>query len=887
MRPTITRKTRRTLAALVLVGATGISTATAVAQSPARPSKTGAEQRGQHETARGFYDVRRGSGSAARQAEFRTTAKAAARPATKALRRSLGDTALVDIDGTTGTPRMVAKLDGYLTPASSASPKSVALGYVGDNLAGFGLASEDLATFKFRDDYTDVAGIHHLSWSQTISGIPIFGYGLQASVNKKGRLLTIGGSPVPSALITPRPAPARLSATDALRAARRDAGETALRPGPRDTASQVLVVTRKATYLGWQTITMSSSRPALSVRDAASGRLLYRRPLAQDETSEPLARKPKPSTGVAFEYFPKAPHGGGYIPVNYTKKGWLSAGASKLSGNNSHAYSDVNDSNSPQKSEEVGPKSGTPGATSSSRSTWAASPSATTRSPARGTPTCRSPGRRTGPRTPPRSSSSSTTSTTTCSRPRSGSPRTPATSRPRTPPARARARTPWPRRPLDGANTAGGLPDGGHIDNANMSTPPDGHAPTMQMYLQHEPFTTYPDGDPFPANNTGDEGDTVYHEYTHGLSNRLVIDPNGVSSLGRRPGGRDGRGVERLVRVRLPGQEGPAHRQARQGRRPAGHLRRRRPGPGPHGGRWTASSARRPAPTAPAATPVTPAATPTPTTPRSAVVPRCTPTARSGARPSGTCAASSARPPPTSLVTRAMELAPYNPSFLDMRNAILIADTAVFGGSHQADIWDVFADRGMGYFAGSLGGDDAAPAADFEVPPATPVMGTITGTVTDQDSGDPVSGVPVTLAFQGGNTTANPTAITAVDGTYTLGPVPVGEYGKLVVNGSGYDVTSSPVTVDAGGTTADFEVRRDWAAASGGGCGDRLRRARLLRLRLWAERGDRRLAGHRLEQHHRRRRGTDQRDGAEGDRHRAAADGRRHRARGGPGGDVR
>ena len=65
-------------------------------------------------------------------------------------------------------------------------------------------------------------------------------------------------------------------------------------------------------------------------------------------------------------------------------------------------------------------------------------------------------------------------------------------------------------------------------------------APVMQMYLQHQPGTSYPDGDPFSPTNVGDEADTVYHEYTHGLSNRLVIDPGGISIAGRRPGGRDG-----------------------------------------------------------------------------------------------------------------------------------------------------------------------------------------------------------------------------------------------------------------------------------------------------------------------------------------------------------
>ena len=52
----------------------------------------------------------------------------------------------------------------------------------------------------------------------------------------------------------------------------------------------------------------------------------------------------------------------------------------------------------------------------------------------------------------------------------------------------------------------------------------------MQMYLQHQPGTSYPDGDPFSPTNVGDEADTVYHEYTHGLSNRLVVDPGRLHS---------------------------------------------------------------------------------------------------------------------------------------------------------------------------------------------------------------------------------------------------------------------------------------------------------------------------------------------------------------------
>ena len=45
------------------------------------------------------------------------------------------------------------------------------------------------------------------------------------------------------------------------------------------------------------------------------------------------------------------------------------------------------------------------------------------------------------------------------------------------------------------------------------------------------------------------------------------------------------------------------------------------------------------------------------------------------------------------------------------------ADLAGYGGRHHKAIWHVFAHRGMGYYAGSFGGNDTAPGASFRVPP--------------------------------------------------------------------------------------------------------------------------------------------------------------------------
>ncbi|MER5210258.1 M36 family metallopeptidase [Streptomyces sp. NPDC002838] len=100
-----------------------------------------------------------------------------------------------------------------------------------------------------------------------------------------------------------------------------------------------------------------------------------------------------------------------------------------------------------------------------------------------------------------------------------------------------------------------------------------------------------------------------------------------------------------------------------------------------------------------------------------------------------------------SLVTRAMELSPANPTFLDQRNAILQADTVVNGGRAHDRIWKVFAQRGMGWFAAALSGDDTRPDEDFSLPPGpdTPVV-TLTGKVTDEASGTPVSGATVSIS---------------------------------------------------------------------------------------------------------------------------------------------
>jgi hypothetical protein len=137
-----------------------------------------------------------------------------------------------------------------------------------------------------------------------------------------------------------------------------------------------------------------------------------------------------------------------------------------------------------------------------------------------------------------------------------------------------------------------------------------------------------------------------------------------------------------------------------------------------------------------------------------------------------------------SLVTRAMELSPANPSFLDERNSILQADLVVNRGRLQNKIWKVFAARGMGFFAAATDGDDTQPVEDFSMPPAanTP-RGSLTGTVTDAQTGTPLAGMTVAFGGHASGFAGDYAATTAADGTYTITGIIPGTYAKVFARG--------------------------------------------------------------------------------------------------------
>ncbi|HEX5199533.1 MAG TPA: M36 family metallopeptidase [Actinoplanes sp.] len=790
--------TRRvgTAAAGVVLLAGLLPAAAQAAPDPARGA-TGADDL--HQKRRADYDSRQNiTAKAAAQptaALSRALVAAPSATAVQSLRNQLGVQGIIDIDRATGTPRRVAKLDGFLTGPSRKKPARIALDYIAAHPDVFGLSRADLDSLELRQDYVDIAGTHHLSWVQVADGVPVFGNGLKAHVAKDGRLIQVDGAPLPS--LPSAAGAAKLTAAGARAAAVKDvfgtsaatvtksaAGTTTF--SDKGTAKQVWFQTAAGPRLAWQTVVVDEGY--VHVIDAATGEVLYRHSTIASDTAD------------VWENYPGAPRGGKQHKVDITK--WLPNNARMLSGNVAHVYSDVNDNNRADAAEEVGP---------SGLHKWSY---------------------------PFVDFNDEVGGLCSAAYPCSWDPATPNSWQVNrkqnavqlytllgtwhdhleaAPIGFTRAAGNFEARDgdavqgqaMDGANTADGLPDDDHIDNANMNTPPDGIPPTMQMYLLSP-------GPGSIAGNTGDEADVVFHEYTHGLSNRLVVDAAGNSTLSDVQGGAMGEawgdwyGWDYLVAKGLEKDTA-------------------KPGEVLVGKYWQAGGTIRSE-----ALDCTVGA--------SATVCPGTSRAGSGGYTYGDYGKISSRGPEVhadgeiwaqtlwdlrgavgskkaqALVTRAMELSPGNPSFLDMRNSILAADLVVGKGKDQKKIWKVFAGRGMGYFAAAIDGDDAQPVEDFSMPPsANTPRGTLTGKVTDQDTGGAVSGLTVAFGGHASGFAGDYRATTAADGSYQISGIIPGTYAKVYARGGGYDMVVKTLSINSGTKVENWSVRKDWAASSGGG----------------------------------------------------------------------
>jgi Zn-dependent metalloprotease len=216
--------------------------------------------------------------------------------------------------------------------------------------------------------------------------------------------------------------------------------------------------------------------------------------------------------------------------------------------------------------------------------------------------------------------------------------------------------------------------DGSGTNNANFATPPDGSRPRMQQYL----FTA-----PTPDRDSSVDADVVFHEYGHGISNRLI--GNGSTALSGTQSGAMGEGWSDYWAFTLNGD---------------GAI-----------GEYVVNNTigiRRAAYTVPAA----------------AVHNSYADVCAGGCEVHNdgevwaaalwdlrdTLGAATS----DLLVLNGMKFTPNRPSFLNARDGILQADQNLNGGANRCAIWTVFARHGMGVSA--VGNDGTTHTAASDVP---------------------------------------------------------------------------------------------------------------------------------------------------------------------------
>ncbi|HJY26734.1 MAG TPA: M36 family metallopeptidase, partial [Pyrinomonadaceae bacterium] len=216
--------------------------------------------------------------------------------------------------------------------------------------------------------------------------------------------------------------------------------------------------------------------------------------------------------------------------------------------------------------------------------------------------------------------------------------------------------------------------DGSGTNNANFATPPDGSRPRMQQFL----FTA-----PTPDRDSSVDGDVVFHEYGHGISNRLI--GNGSTALSGTQSGAMGEGWSDYwaITINNDGAVGEYVTNNPNGIRRAAYTVPANPvhdsyadvGAGGFevhrdGEVWAATlwDLR----------------------------------TQLGAATSDL------------LVLNGMKFTPTRPSFLNARDGILQADQNMNGGANRCTIWTVFARHGMGVSA--VGNDGTTHVAATDVP---------------------------------------------------------------------------------------------------------------------------------------------------------------------------
>ncbi len=656
------------------------------------------------------------------------------------LESRLGDEGFVEASPQTGAVAFAGRTDGFLTGASDAEPADIVLGYVSANRGAFGLSGADLAGLELDKSYTSIDGVTHVTFAQKYQGIESFDSYLRGNVTKDGRLINISGAPV-SDLSVPSTA-ASLTADEALLVARDNVGGDSTVPpvkkrsqGPEqkttyetyaESANLTVFAQAGADRLGWEVQVLDSDDILYRVVvDATSGKVLARQSLTAFDTNDAQVWPLHPSQT-------QAP-----IAVNFgTDPTWLdrsAANGNQLIGNNTHTYVDNNGSNGYQAGEEV-LRNGGPAGNWTYPMTWYSQ-----------APECPAFG---------------------CTWD-SANPASKAVNRNpgavglfyltnhfhdkilQAPIGFDEASGNFEQVNSSGQGVGGDAvlaeaQDSSGLNNANFATPADGGPGRMQMYLWSGsgPVASGPQYDV----DGSASADVVYHEYTHGLSNRLVGNGGGLTAIQSRS---MGEGWSDFYALDLLVHEGDRTDPAGPGDVWLGEYATGIPGI--FGG---ISRIRHQAIDCTVGAPAD----------------KCpdSGTAGSGGYTFGDLGKVGTNPTSVhdngeiwqqtmwdlrsalgrndalKIVTGGMRLSPNAPSMLDMRDAII--QSASVNNVNVSTVWSVFAARGMGFLASTPGADATTATEDFSLPTSLTHVATVVNDNAPRGDGDGIAEPGETLA---------------------------------------------------------------------------------------------------------------------------------------------
>jgi len=144
----------------------------------------------------GYFDIRAQASASSASASDDVRAEVSA--AVAALARATSSSVQVRFHPVTSRPRHLFALDGWLTRPSAKSPEEVAKDFLSANNAVFGLSQAEVAEAVIADEYRHPDGqTRHLVLQQRCSNVEVFQARIQFAFDDEGRVIHVAGNYYP------------------------------------------------------------------------------------------------------------------------------------------------------------------------------------------------------------------------------------------------------------------------------------------------------------------------------------------------------------------------------------------------------------------------------------------------------------------------------------------------------------------------------------------------------------------------------------------------------------------------------------------------------------------------------------------------------------------